>query len=281
MVDEDDIVDNTEWDSPGKPVFEPAVPLSLDQLKDFKDLMKKNMDLFALSIDDLGVCAVRAHKINLLNDEPIFLHPYRKSTSERLKIQKEIAKMLKAKVIRPSRSAWSAPVIMIPKKDGTERMCVDYRKLNAVTKQVNWPLPIIQDIFDRLSGSKWFSALDLKSGYWQIEMSPESIEKTAFSTPDGHYEFLRLPFGLKNAPAEFSRIMHQVLGNLKFVEIYLDDITIHSKTFDEHVSHIKIVFDKLREANLKINHEKCTWCAKSLRILGHVISEDTISMDEA
>ena len=110
-------------------------------------------------------------------------------------------------------------------------------------------------------------------------MSPESIEKTAFSTPDGHYEFLRLPFGLKNAPAEFSRIMHQVLGNLKFVEIYLDDITIHSKTFDEHLSHIKIVFDKLREANLKINHEKCTWCAKSLKILGHVISEDTISMD--
>ena len=89
--------------------------------------------------------------------------------------------MLKAKVIRPSRSAWSAPVIMIPKKDGTKRMCVDYRKLNAVTKQVNWPLPVIQDIFDRLSGSKWFSALDLKSGYWQIEMSPESIEKTAFS----------------------------------------------------------------------------------------------------
>ena len=110
-------------------------------------------------------------------------------------------------------------------------------------------------------------------------MSPESIEKTAFSTPDGHYEFLRLPFGLKNVPADFSRIMHQVLGNLNFVEIYLDDITIHSKTFEEHMSHLKIVFDKLREAKLKVNHEKCTWCSRSLKLLGHIVSENTISMD--
>ncbi|CAF1138823.1 unnamed protein product [Brachionus calyciflorus] len=189
--------------------------------------------------------------------------------------------MLKARVIRPSKSAWSAPVIMIPKKDGTKRMCIDYRKLNAVTKQVNWPLPVINDIFDRLSGSKWFSALDLKSGYWQVKMSPDSIEKASFSTPDGHYEFLRLPFGLKNAPADFSRIMHQVLGNLNFVEIYLDDITVHSKTFDEHLSHLEIVFKKLREADLKINAEKCTWCAQSLKVLGQIVSKNDISMDPA
>ncbi|CAF0946066.1 unnamed protein product [Brachionus calyciflorus] len=163
--------------------------------------------------------------------------------------------MLKARVIKPSKSAWSAPVIMIPKKDGTKRMCIDYRKLNAVTKQVNWPLPVINyDIFDQLIGSKWFSALDLKSG---------------------------LPYGLKNAPVDFSGIMHQVLGNLNFVEIYLDDITVHSKTFDEHLSHLEIVFKKLREENLKINAEKCTWCAQSLKILGHIVSKNDISMDPA
>ncbi|CAF1017691.1 unnamed protein product [Brachionus calyciflorus] len=112
-------------------------------------------------------------------------------------------------------------------------------------------------------------------------MSPDSIEKTAFSTPDGHYEFLRLPFGLKNAPADFSGIMHKVLGNLNFVEIYLEDITVHSNTFDEHLSHLEIVFKKRREENLKINAEKCTWCAQSLKVLGHIVSKNDISMDPA
>ncbi len=142
---------------------------------------------------------------------------------------------------------------MIPKKDGSKRICIDYRRLNAITVTESWPLPNILDILDRLNGFTWFSALDLKSGYWQILMHEDSIEKTAFSTPDGHYEFLRVPFGLKNAPADFSRIMNIVLGNLPFVEIYLDDITVHSKTFKEHIKNIKIVKKRLKEANLKIN----------------------------
>lgn len=188
--------------------------------------------------------------------------------------------MLEANIIRQSKSPWSAPIIMIPKPDGTKRLCVDYRKLNTVTKTINWPLPIILDILDRLNGSSWFTALDLKSGYWQVKMQQDSIEQTAFSTPDGHYEFLRLPFGLKNGPAEFSRIMHMTLGNLNFVEIYLDDITIHSKTFEDHVGHIRQVLDKIREAGLKINHEKCKWFAREVNILGHKIAQNEISMDE-
>ncbi|CAF1103419.1 unnamed protein product [Brachionus calyciflorus] len=218
VVDEVDKEDESDWETQVLK-FEPSIPLDCLQLKQLKSLIKKNRDMFALSIEDLGECAVREHIINLIDNSPIFLQPYRKSASERNEIQKEINKMLKARVIRPSKSAWSAQVIMIPKKDGTKRMCIDYRKLNAVTKQVNWPLPVINDIFDRLSGSKWFSALDLKSSYLQVKMSPDSIEKTAFSTPDGNYEFLRLPFCSKNAPADFSGIMNQVLGNLNFVEI--------------------------------------------------------------
>lgn len=121
------------------------------------------------------------------------------------------------------------------------------------------------------------STLDLRSGYWQVKLDEESKELTAFSTPDGHYEFLRLPFGLKNAPAEFSRIMHMILGNLNFVEIYLDDI--HSHTFDEHCEHIIKVIRILRSAGLKLNLEKCTWCARKIKIFGHIISFNEVSMD--
>ena len=171
--------------------------------------------------------------------------------------------------------------MLIPKLNGTKRLCIDYRRLNKVTVQQNWPIPRIQDILDRLSGSIWFSALDLKSGYWQVKMHPDSIEKTAFSTPDGHFEFLRLPFGLKNAPADFSRIMQMTLGEFKFVEIYLDDITIHSRTLKEHFEHLKMVFKALAKVNLKLNPDKCTFCAKKIKLLGHVISNNQVGMDPA
>ena len=172
--------------------------------------------------------------------------------------------MLQAGIIRPSRSPWSFPAILIPKKDNTMRFVIDYRKLNAITVQDCFPLPRIDDILDRLNNSKFFTALDLKSGYWQITLDKDTIPKTAFSTPDGHYELVRLPFGLKNAPAEFSRIMQQVLGDLKFVEIYIDDITIHSASFEEHLEHLYVVFQRLKEANLKVNPSKCDWFAAKL-----------------
>ena len=171
-------------------------------------------------------------------------------------------------------------MIVVPKKENnSKRICIDFRKLNEVTITEKWPLPNILDILDRLRDSCWFTVIDLKSGYWQVAMDESSISRTAFSTPDGHYEFLRLPFGLKNAPTDFSRIMKIVLGDLKFVECYIDDITIHSKTFEEHIEHILAVFERLREANLRINFSKCKWCAKEVKILGHIISENIVKMD--
>jgi hypothetical protein len=145
----------------------------------------------------------------------------------------------------------------------------NYKAINLVTPQDQFPLPRIDDILDRLAGSAWFTCIDLKSVYWQIKMHDDSIAKTAFTTPDGHYEFLRLPFGLRNAPADFSRIMYQVLGHLKFVQIYLDDVTIHSHTFREHQEHLKEVFHCLRTACLKINFSKCVWFQSQVPILGH------------
>ena len=180
--------------------------------------------------------------------------------------------MLDAGIIRISKSPWSAPVILIKKKDGNYRMCVDFRKLNAQTITQSWPIPRVQDILDDLAGSVWFSSIDLKSGFWQILMEDDSIEKSAFSTPEGHYEFL--PFGLKNAPSEFSRIMFLVLGDLNFVKKIFDDVIIHSITFDEHMSHLVIVFERLGRADLRLNQDKCVFCAREILVLGHIISRN-------
>lgn len=171
-------------------------------------------------------------------------------------------------------------MVVVTSKSKPKRICVDYRKLNSVTITENWPLPNILDILEVLAMSKYFTILDLKSGYWQVLIDEESIEKTAFSTPDGHYEFLRLPFGLKNAPAHFCRIMSTLLGDLNFVAIYLDDITIHSKSLDDHFSHINIVLNRLQDANLKLNPSKCTWIATEIKILGHIVANNKIAMDK-
>ena len=134
-------------------------------------------------------------------------------------------------------------------------------------------------LFDRISKSKVFTTVDLKNGYWQIRMHPNSIAKTAFSTGDGHYEFLKLPFGLRNAPAVFSKIMRALFGNMPFIEIYIDDITIHSKSFVKHIGHIKCVLDKIKEHKLKLNGAKCEWARSEIKLLGHIITGNSVKMD--
>lgn len=228
--------------------------LNKQQVSLFKTIIDNNLDLFANSFEDLKEpCNISDFKITTVNEKPLFQYAYRNSQKENKDMKDELGKMLKNGIIRDSKSPWSSPAIIVGKKDGSKRFCVDYRKLNNVTLQDPFPMPRIADIFDRLRGAEFFTALDLKSGYWQIAMNEESIPKTAFSTSEGHYEFLRMPFGLKNAPAEFSRIMHQVLGNFEFVQIYLDDITIFSKNFNEHLKHIIVVLRAIRNAKLKIN----------------------------
>ena len=278
-VDGNEIDVEDEWTFAKTTTLTPQEKLNKRDLDSFNELLKEFKNMFANDIATLGACSVREHRIMTQDAFPIYLPPYRKSEKERQEIKKEIDLMLRANIIRKSKSPWSSPVILIPKANGTMRMCIDYRKLNKVTIQQNWPIPRIQDILDRLSGSVWFSALDLKSGYWQIKMHQDSIEKTAFSTPDGHYEFLRLPFGLKNAPSDFSRIMSMILSEFKFVEIYLDDITVHSKSVEEHICHLRQVFDTLSGVKLRLNPEKCVFFAKKIKILGHVVSQNQVGMD--
>ena len=182
--------------------------------------------------------------------------------------------MKKNGIIRDSKSPWAAPVVIVGKKDGTQRFCIDYRKLNAITTVDSHPLPRIDDIIDTLGGCTWFTSMDLASGYWQIAMTPEDIEKTAFKTPDGLYEFLVMPFGLNNAPTTFQRLMNWLLRDYTgdFVKVYLDDIVVHTKgTFEEHIQQLRLVLEKLRKVNLKIKLKKCHFCQLSLNFLGHVV----------
>ena len=282
---ESELVEDSCWDYPGEFGIKTETALSAKQMVLFNKFAKANSDLLIKDYKDLGCCNIAKHNISTVESKPIFIRPYRKSFAERKELKLEVKRLLEAGIIRPSKSPWSAPVILIPKPpSGPEgikekRFCTDYRALNKITPQDHHPLPRIDNIFDELGGSRYFSSIDLKCGYWQIPLDEESIPKTAFSTPDGHYEWLRVPFGLRNAPADFSRIMFQIFGDLPFVQLYLDDITVHSETFEEHIEHLKIVCDRLRKANLKINALKCKWAAKSIKLLGFIISDKGIEVN--
>ena len=260
----------------------PEMELSPMQLKKFYKSITCMVQLFAFDLKDLSTCNVGCHKLRttVKDCQPIHTHPYPKSVTERNTMKKEIELMLELGIIEHSKSPWSSPVIIVMKKDKTRRFVVDYRNVNAILITETWPLPRIQDILDRLAGSIYFSVLDLTQGYWQIKMHEDSKAMTAFQTPDGNYQFKRMPFGLKNAVSEFSKIMFTVLGHLSnFVEIYLDDITIHSKNYEDHLNHIETVAACLKEANLKIKPSKCKWICAEISLLGHIVSGGTVRMD--
>ena len=278
LYDNEDI-EETEW-SLSEVKFELSIKnITSHQFNKIMDYLNSIRHMFATDLKDLGTCTVKEHKIQLLSDKPVNIVPYRKSEAERRIIALEVKKMLDANIIKPSKSAWSSPVIIIPKKDGSKRICIDFRAVNKVTAQDCFPIPRIDDILDRLSGSKVFTTMDLKAGYYQVKLHKDSMGITAFTTPDGHFEFLRVPFGLKNAPADFTRIIKEVLGDLEFVEVYFDDFIIHSSTVEDHLEHIRIVVMRLESAGLKINGEKCTWFADSIKILGFIVSEKGVEMD--
>lgn len=201
------------------------------------------------------------------------------SDHQRTVISKHVDDMLTRGIIQHSVSPWAAPVVLVKKKDGTDRFCVDYRRLNQVTFKDSYPLPRISDIIDTMSGSQYFSTIDLLSGCWQIELEPETREKTAFIiNPGGLFEFTKMPFGLCNAPATFQRLMESILKNLtyKIALCYIDDIVIYSKSFPQHILDLKEVFQRLRDANIKLKAKKCKFAARSVEYLGHVISHEGV-----
>ena len=191
--------------------------------------------------------------------------------------------MLEQGVVQPSFSPWSSPIVMVKKKDGSWRFCIDYRKLNEATHRDAYPLLRVDATLDSLAGSIFFTTLDLASGYWQVELEPRDKEKTAFSTSKGHFEFNIMPFGLTNAPATFQRLMECTLAGLVGDQclIYLDDVIIFSSTFNDHLRRLASVFDRLRAAGLKLKASKCHFIQEQVTYLGHIISSEGIKPDNA
>eukprot|EP00253_Pinus_taeda_P009062 PITA_09062 len=212
---------------------------------------------------------------------PVSRAPYRMSVPELTELKMQLQELLDKNYIRPSASPWGAPVLFVKKKDGTFRMCIDYRQLNKLTIKNKYPLPRIDKLFDQVKGTTVFSKIDLRSGYHQIRIKDEDIAKTAFRTRYGHYEFLVLPFGLTNAPATFmclmNSIFHQYLD--RFVLIFIDDILVYSRTIEEHQEHLRKVLQTLQEHQLYAKFSKCDFFKEEIQYLGHVITKEGIAVD--
>ena len=267
------------------PARRPPLPecLSPLQQQQLNDLFREFSDVFSQGEDNLGSTPLLEHTIEAHG--PPLRQPYRRQNPA---VQREkmaqVQQMLASDVIHPSNSPWASPVGRVGKKYGSLRFCIDFQQLNAATVKDAHPLPRIDDLLDALHGARWFSTLDLKSGYWQVPITECDKAKTAFRTSSGQlYEFIQVPFGLCNAPATFSRLMDRVLSGLHWETclFYLDDIIVFSSTWEEHLAQLRQVFERLRHANLMLGPEKCTFAAKEVSYLGHRVTEEGLLPDSS
>lgn len=261
--------------SPTQPHHSPPLPA------DITTLMVKYNKLFA-EPHKLPPRRQTDHQIPLNhNTDPVNVRPYRYPQFQKKEIESQIREMLQQGIIQLSNSAFSSPVLLVRKKDGSWRFCVDYRALNAITIKDRFPIPTIEELFDELYGTQWFSKLDLRSGYHQIRMNEADIHKTAFRTHLGHYEFLVMPFGLCNAPSSFQSTMNELFQPYlrKFVIVFFDDILVYSRTWEEHLQHLEIVFQCLIKHQFFLKKSKCSIAQPSISYLGHIVSASGVGPD--
>lgn len=239
-----------------------------------KVILVRYQNLFSKSKDDFGRTSLIKHKINTEGAKPTKQPPRRLPHHAAEFVDKEVENMIERGIVGPSSSPWAAGVVLVEKKDGTKRFCVDYRSLNSKTVKDAYPLPRIDDSLDRLRGAHWFCTLDLHSGFWQVEMDEADKQKTAFVTRNGLFQFSVMPFGLCNSPATFERLMETVLAGLHFkiCLVYIDDIIVFGKTFEETLQNLEYVFQRLQQAGLKLKPSKCTLFKKEVLFLGYRVS---------
>ena len=225
----------------------------------------------------IGITPFTQMSIDMGDSDPISQKPYPIAMKHYNWVKEEIDKLLEAGVIRNSHSSWLASII-VPKGDGGKCLVIDYRALNKVTRKFVWPIPKVADIFSQLNGAKYFSTLDLRAGYHHIGLTTDLIPKTAFTSPFGKYEYIKVPFGLAQAPAYFQELMTEVLKDLPFAMAYLDNIIIYSCTPKEHLQHIKTVFEKLHHAKLSMKLSKCHFFAREIQYLRHILAMEGIRL---
>ena len=265
------------------PLVENASPSLTDNEKGrLADLITEFSDVFMSPNGQLSQTDLAEHYIDTGDTKPFKTPCHRLPLFKKPIVEAEIKKMLEQKVIEPSVSPWNSPICLVAKKSGEWRFCVDLRALNSVTKLDTYPLPRIDETLDQLSNSKYFSTLDMASGYWQLNLSPQDRDKTSFAIPGvGTFRFRVMCFGLKNAPSSFSRLMEIVLRGLQFDKclVYLDDIIVMGENFDSALENLKLVLLRFREANLKLKVSKCKLFQKEVVFLGHQVSEAGITCD--
>ena len=238
--------------------------------------------MFFQDDQDLGYTDCVSHQMRMQDDIPVASHFRRIPPTQIQEVKEHIQMLLDKKIVRKSCSPYASPVVIVRKKDNSIRLYVDYRQLNAKTVPDAYPLPRIDDSLDALGGARLFSTLDLASGYHQVAMKEEDIEKTAFTTLFGLFEYLRMPMGLNTAPATFQRLMQTTMNDLAFqiLLVYLDDLLVYSRDFDEHLERLQVVFDRLREVGLKLNPKKSQLARSSVEYLGYTVSGSGISTSE-
>ena len=247
------------------------------------ELLADYSDIFSKGEYDLGRINVIEHGIDLNGPKPKRCGPRPLNPTLRVELEKQLKEMMDHDIIQPSRSEFACPVVLVKKKDGSIRFCCDFRRLNDVTRRDSYPLPKINELINTLSGAKLFTTLDFRSGYHQIALNPEDRHKTAFTTQFGLFEWKVMPMGLCNSPGSFSRLMDLIIVGLNWngVLLYLDDLLIFGKDYDEHFDRLKEVFQRLRQANLKLSPKKCHILQREVNYLGHIISNGEVKPDPA
>lgn len=250
--------------------------LTHNQQQELLTLVNEFRNCFAIDLNELGVTNITEMQIQLQDNVPVSYKPYRLPYNERLVVRDIINELLDTNIIKESKSSYASPIVLVKKKSGEYRLCVDYRALNKKTVKDSFPMPVIDDQLDRLSGKMYFTSLDLKSGYYQIPMAEGSRHLTAFVTPDGHYEYTRMPFGLVNAPAIFQHMINKALGKDRYdlAIPYMDDLLCPSATVDEGLQKLRKIFMSLRNAGLTLNMAKCYFFKRELDYLGYEVSID-------
>lgn len=249
-----------------------------DQQKDLTELMAKHSNVFS---DKPGCTHLTAHDIDVGVSEPIKQAPYRLNPQKREIVREEIEYMLDNDLIQLSDSDWSSPIVLVPKPDGTLRLCVNYKRVNAVSRTDCFPLKRIEDCIDSIGLALFVSKVDLMKGYWQLLLTERARAISAFVTPDGFYEMKRMPFGLKNAPATFQRLMNAIIADLQGTEAYIDDLIVYSRSWEEHLGQLDELFSRLETANLVVNLAKSEFAKGKVTYLGHIVGQGQVAPRQA